>query len=65
MNLGWNHDRQRKIINDHIFSGYLKKNVTSIYDIPRVPMDIIDEYRLEMKFRAYMHSISVCARWDP
>lgn len=28
-------------------------------------MDIIDEYHLQAKFRADMHSVSICARRDP
>jgi len=38
--------------------------VKTISVIPRVPIDIIEEYRLQERFREYMHYIYVCARRD-
>lgn len=46
MNLAWIKNRQRQLITDHIFRGYFEQIVETISKIPRVPVDIIDEYRL-------------------
>jgi len=65
INLAWRNNRQQQLITDQIFIGYFEQIVTTISDIPRVPIEIIDEYRLQVMFKVDMHYVSVCIRWDP
>lgn len=39
--------------------------MTTKSDIPRVTIEIIDEYQLQERFKVDMHYVYACARWDP
>lgn len=65
MNLAGSKKCERQLVTDHIFSRYFEKIATAISRIESVPLDIINNYRLEAKFRADMHNVSICARQDP
>jgi len=52
-------------MNDIVFSAYFQYIVEAISSTERVPHDLIDEYRMQVKFQVDIHNVYIWARRDP